>query len=110
MYVANPCRWLIICEWSQDKLKKSTIDSPTWSDVENAVRGLDSDEFNDIYIYSDRKNTISYLCIGGGDVGYIATGNINNDRFPTWVDPSKSEEPEVELVVGGQSVYYPNSW
>lgn len=101
---------LQISVWQSENGQDLSIDRPTWQDVESAIRALDGHDRNDLYLQPDRENEETYLCIGGGTGRYVATGCINNERFPTWLNPGISSEPQVELTIGGQPGFYPNNW
>ena len=101
---------LTTCAWVGGSVTCQTIDSPTWQDVEEAVRALNGSERNDLYLQPESDDAETYLCIGGGDGRYVASGCVNNERFPTWQDPGSPAEPQVTLTVGGQPGCYPANW
>jgi len=101
---------LTICEWKGAHKDDTEIRLPLWSAVEAAIRALDNCNLNDVYLQPDETNPETYLAIGGGAGRYIATGSVNNERFPTLVDPQRPAEPKVLLVVGGQEGDYPANW
>jgi hypothetical protein len=101
---------LIICVWKGVHKDETEIRLPSWPEVEAAIRALDNYNLNDVYLQPHETNSETYLAIGGGGGGYIATGSVDNERFPTLVDPQRPSEPKVLLVVGGQEGDYPANW
>ena len=101
---------LTICEWTGRSVTDRVISDPTWAEVEAAIRALDNERRNDIYLTPDPGDDETYLCIGGGNGRYVLTGAVANEVFPTFVDPSSAAEPDVELVAGGQSGLFPANW
>lgn len=106
-----PIDILFIPEWNGRNKKDTVIENPTWHDIEEAIRALNNQNLNDIYLQPARENPETYLCIGGGGQGrYLVTGSINNEKFPTVVDTTKPPDIREQLVVGGQEGDYPGSW
>ena len=101
---------LTICDWQGVNKRDTEVDDPAWSDVESAIRALNNRNLNDVYLQPDRTDSETYLCVGGGAGRYIASGAVNNAAFPTLVDPLRSREPKVILMVGGQPGDYPSNW
>jgi hypothetical protein len=101
---------LTVCDWEGPAKRDIVIDSPTWSDVEGAIRALNNRNLNDIYLRPDNSNVETFLCVGGGDGQYIVSGSINSEFCPTLVDTERPAEPKAWLIVGGQAADYPNNW
>src|ERR1700754_2508612 len=101
---------LTVVDWDKDHARETETLNPSWPEVESAIRALNARNRNDVYLQSADSNTETYLCIGGGAGKYIASGAVNNERFPTWVLPEEPAEPTVKVVVGGQPGDYPNNW
>jgi hypothetical protein len=101
---------LTICEWVARSVQHTEIDNPEWPEVEEAIRALDNRCRNDVYLTPDKNDPETYLCIGGGDGRYIATGSIRNETFPTVVDTTKPRDVQERLVVGGQEGLFPRSY
>lgn len=97
---------LIICVWQGVLLQETTVDNPTWQQIEAAITALNNDERNDLYLYA---NATTWLGIGGGDGKYLLAGGIGDDVFQTLVDSSSTSEQGVSLTVGGQTADYPES-
>ena len=80
---------------------------PTWEQVEAAIRQLDNEAFNDLYLLPDANDSETYLCVGGGGGRYVLAGVLAGDRFPTLIDPNRPAEPTQLIRVGGQEGDYP---
>jgi hypothetical protein len=100
---------LTVCEWVGGIRRDTETTHPTWSDVEAAIRTLDNDRFNDLYLQPRQNAPETYLCVGGGGGRYVVSGSVENEAFPTVIDPAKADAPQELLVVGGQSGWYPAS-
>ena len=86
------------------------VANPAWGDIEAAIRRLDNEARNDIYLRPVGAPAETYLCVGGGDGRYIVSGSEAGDRFPTLENPSGSETELVPLCVGGQLGEYPSRY
>lgn len=100
---------LTICDWNDRRSIDTVIENPCWTDIEAAIRALNNRNLNDIYLHLD-DSPETWLAVGGGDGQYLVTGSINAESFPTLIDASKSEEPRIYLMVGGQLCDYPCSY
>ncbi|QBC28191.1 hypothetical protein U737_15530 [Methylomonas sp. LW13] len=105
-----PIAMLTISDWDSAHERDKMIESPTWSEIESAIRALNNENLNDLYLYPEKNNTETYLCIGGGSGRYVLTGSIKNQSFPTLIDPDRSSMSSTQLVVGGQLGDYPSNW
>jgi hypothetical protein len=92
---------LTVCEWVGGIRRDTETTHPTWSDVEAAIRTLDNDRFNDLYLQPRQNAPETYLCVGGGGGRYVVSGSVENEAFPTVIDPAKADAPQELLVVGG---------
>ena len=101
---------LTICKWVGNSSEDQTIQDPTWREIEEAIKALNGREFNDLYLTPLSSNVETYLAVGGGNGQYIVTGSINNEKFPTYIEPGKPESKLVPLLVGGQEGDYPDNW
>jgi hypothetical protein len=103
---------LTICCWSSTGRQDELISNPTWADVESAIRLLDNETRNDVYLRSINATQDTFLCIGGGAGQYIVSGSENGTRFPTLGNPDGAETELIPLCVGGQLSEYPRvgSW
>jgi len=101
---------LTVCEWFDRTRSDTEITKPAWEQVEVAIRRLDNDRWNDVYLYPESSDPETYLCVGGGADRYLVSGSIGNEVFPTVIDPANSDTKEVPLVVGGQEGLYPANW
>jgi metal-dependent hydrolase (beta-lactamase superfamily II) len=99
---------LTICDWTGRGKHDTVIDRPTWQDIEAAIGALNNRNLNDLYLQPDGSNPETYLCIGGGAGQYVVSGCVDNEYFPTLVDPQRPSEPRVALVVGGQLSAFPS--
>ncbi len=97
---------LLICEWVGGAMHKRVVLSPSWSDIEAAIRALNGQNLNDLYLNPLGSEAETYLCIGGGAGKYIGSCSTRGKRFQALV--SKDEGTSmVDLVVGGQRGNYP---
>ena len=101
---------LTVCEWTGGRRSDTEIDAPSWSDVEAAVRELNNRNLNDIYLCARDSHPETFLAIGGGAGQYIVSGAIEGEVFPTVIDPERSAEPRIRLMVGGQLGDYPGNY
>jgi hypothetical protein len=98
---------MTVCEWRGSSLERQIVPNPTLDQVEAAVRRLDNQRFNDLYLEPSGDEPDTWLCIGGGAGRYLLSGALANQRFPTLVDPTRAADPAETLVVGGQEGTYP---
>lgn len=101
---------LRIIEWRGTGYAEQVIPRPPLERVLAAVRALDGEAHNDLYLFPKARTINPYLCVGGGTGRYLLTGVLPGDRFPTLIDPSRPELPKVQLRVGGQVGLYPRNW
>lgn len=101
---------LRVFEWKGTGRTEQIVHRPPLKAVLAAVRALDGAARNDLYLYPRAGSTHEYLCVGGGAGKYLLTGVIPDDRFPTLIDPTRSELPKQQLRVGGQVGLYPRNW
>lgn len=105
-----PLAMLTISDWGAAQERDTLVENPSWSQVENAAHSLNNRNLNDLYLQPEENSAETHLYIGGGAGRYILSGSINNESFPTLVDPARPPSPNVQLVVGGQLGDYPNNW
>jgi hypothetical protein len=98
---------LTVCQWEGGNLRTAIVAHPTWDQVETAVRRLDNQRFNDLYLQPDAANSEVYLCVGGGSGRYVLAGALSGETFPSLVDHARGAEPTELLTVGGQEGDYP---
>ena len=89
--------------WVGNQDEGDLIESPTWSQIEQAIRELDGKSKTLVTLGVDDE---CYMSIGGGESGkYIVNVTFDNVRFHNLVDPSKPDGID-KLVVGGQEGNY----
>lgn len=98
---------LTVCQWDGGNLRTTIVAHPTWDQVETAVRRLDNQRFNDLYLQPDATNSQVYLCVGGGNGRYVLAGALSGETFPSLVDHARNAEPTELIMVGGQVGDYP---
>jgi hypothetical protein len=98
---------LTVCEWEGANLRTDIVADPSWGQVETAVRRLDNQRFNDLYLQPDGNNSEVYLCVGGGNGRYVLAGALSGEVFPSLIDPARAPEPAELVTVGGQEGDYP---
>jgi hypothetical protein len=86
------------------------VANPVWGDIEAAIRRLDNQRWNDIYLRPIGAPAETYLAVGGGAGRYVVTGSESGERFPTLENPRGSEHELVALCVGGQLGEYPSRY
>ena len=101
---------LVVCEWEGPLLKQTPFLHPKWEQIEAAIRSLNGQERNDLYLVPQARVRETYLAVGGGDGGFLVTGSISGVEFPTYVNASRPVEPRRLLMVGGQEGDYPGNW
>ncbi len=90
--------------WVGNQDEGDLIESPTWSQIEQAICELDGKTKTLVTLGADDE---CYLSIGGGESGkYIVNVTLDNVSFHNLVDLSKPDTIE-KLVVGGQADNYP---
>jgi hypothetical protein len=100
---------ITICVWSPTTRRDEVISDPSWSDIEAAIRLLDSKARNDVYLQPLNSSEDSFLSVGGGAGRYIVTGSEHGSRFPTLCNPAGADDL-ISLCVGGQLGEYPSRW
>lgn len=86
------------------------VENPTWVQVESAIRNLNNEARNDVYLHPHGDDLETYLAIGGGNGQYIVVGAKSNTSFPALVRRDEPGDPKIELIVGGQPGEYPANW
>lgn len=87
--------------WSTDAAAVE-VDSPTWTQIESAIRSLDGWTRNDLYLHPDPDDLETYFAVAGGtDNRYLVFFCHGNESFDEAITPD-AEDTRVELVVGGQ--------
>ena len=99
-------RRLTICAWTDGNRTDTAMDTPSWPDIESAVRALNNRNLNDIHMELE-EIAETFLSVGGGAGQYIVSGSVDGKAFPVLIDASLPEEPRVDLLVGGQLGDYP---
>lgn len=84
-------------------MQEKIIEKPSWEQIEAAIRLLNNQTKNDLYLHGGVN---SWLCVGGGEGQYVLTGTANNDSFPVLVNPQKASTPKLVLIIGGQAGEY----
>jgi hypothetical protein len=92
--------------WNGADVFEETVFHPPCA-VEQAIRALEGQERNDLYLQLLENDPETWLAVGGGSLGYVVNGSIANERFPALVLRDSPSEPSVRLVVGGQEGDWP---
>ena len=78
------------------------VDSPTWPDIEAAIRALDGQTRTEMYLHPHRGDPETYLAIAGGSGNhYLVFVCHHNKRFDEAVSPD-APEGTVSMITGGQ--------
>jgi hypothetical protein len=101
---------LTMCRWDGCARSDTEIQAPDWPSVEKAIRELNNQNRNDVYLIPNSHDRETYLAVGGGAGRYLVTGSVQSERFPTLIHPKKPPTPKELLVVGGQEGDYPGNW
>jgi Immunity protein Imm1 len=75
-----------------------------WSEIELAIRSLDGQTKTLVTLETESE---SHMSIGGGQGKYVVYATFDNEIFYSLIDPSKSDQDESAVVVGGQKGLYP---
>lgn len=93
---------LVAPRWTDSGVDDHEVESPTWLDVETAIRGLDGHTRSEVYLHPHRANTETYMAVAGGsDNRYLVFVCHGNERFDEAVTPGASDRT-VGMVTGGQ--------
>jgi hypothetical protein len=98
---------LTICRWSSASRCDEEIADPSWVDVEKAIRQLDGNEYNDLYLKPICADDETFLCVGGGAGMYVVAGSDASGRNVALQAVGISDDSLVPLLVGGQLGEYP---
>lgn len=98
---------MTVCRWVETRCERSDTRDPSWDSVEAAIRALNNEDRNDVYLYPRKSDSETYLCVGGGAGRYVVTGSVGNQTFPTVVEPSVAPGRYEVIVVGGQASRFP---
>jgi Immunity protein Imm1 len=93
---------LTISRWDQEPRDEVTL-SPSWGEVERAIRNLDGDSLNDLYLHPNDQVPESYFAVGGGEDGrYLVIICEANERFTEAVSSLADDGTRVSMMCGGQ--------
>jgi hypothetical protein len=98
---------LTICSWDATSCDDTVILDPGWPEIESAVRSLDNERLNDVYLTPLGPADEVFLCVGGGAGRYLVTGSDSSRRSPILSVPGSSSDALVPLRVGGQLGEFP---
>jgi hypothetical protein len=101
---------LVVCEWTEASVHKEEYREPSWELVEIAIRDLNGQSRNDLYLQAVASDRETYLAVGGGGGRYLVSGSLRGESFPTVISGSSSDSKRESLVVGGQAGDYPRNW
>lgn len=80
---------------------------PTWEEIAKAIKTLDQQQYQEVYLYPDADDDETWLAIVGGAGSYVATGSVANARFPTYINPRESGIAVRAVMAGGQLSEFP---
>lgn len=84
--------------------RSNPIDTPEWTDVEEAIRSLDGDSHTEVGLY---ENEDCYLQIGGGSEVFVCAIRQGEDLY-LLLDPTRSAT-SMKWVVAGEGSHYPEN-
>jgi hypothetical protein len=97
--------------WRGGSYKEKEKDNPSWEEVEDAVRALNADDLNDLYLEGPDK---ARMVVGGGSGQYIVSVDVPDDQVGvkhfSVLNPQGTDEETIDLVVGGQLADWPTKW
>ena len=79
---------------------ENVVPIPSQRDVENAVRQLDGNEYNDLYLRTTDGDT--FLGIGGGAGRYMVAICEHNQRFGQLLNTQDLSDVQEDIICGGQ--------
>jgi hypothetical protein len=101
-------RLLTAPRWRGAGYTERSKDNPSWEDVEEAVRALDGDERNDVYLEGPGE---AMMVIGGGPHHYVISVDVPDDQVGvkhfSAVNPAARPDETIDVVVGGQLSDWP---
>jgi hypothetical protein len=89
--------------WQGNHNKGLLKEAKNWEEIESAIRELDGHRKTLVTLEAEDE---THMSIGGGNNKYFVYITFDNENFHYLVDPSKSDNGEL-LVVGGQESIYP---
>jgi len=96
--------------WTVEGVHAQEIISPTWPEIERAIRALDQQSHQEVYLYPDENDDETWLAVVGGKGSYAATGSIANDSFPTLRTKSNGSKESFSIMAGGQLSEFPSEF
>jgi hypothetical protein len=100
---------LTLCVGAGSARQIEEIAAPGWEEIEAAIRALDAQGRSALYLWPREAPAGTYLLIGGGAGRFLVTGAMNDEVFPTLIDPARSAAPHQVLNVGGLEGQYENN-
>ena len=92
---------LTIPRWDREP-RDEVILSPSWNQVRSAVRGLNGESLNDLYLMPDDQAPDRYFAVAGGPGLYVVFICEANERFIEAVSSHVDDGTRVSLTCGGQ--------
>ncbi len=113
------CSWGMICSVRHDGPQVAELVAPRWRpgtrttetvvpsprDVEQAVRHLDGNEYNDLYLRTSDAGT--FLGIGGGAGRYMVAICKHGERFGQLLNTHDPSDVRERIMCGGQQTGFP---
>jgi hypothetical protein len=88
--------------WRGGGYTDSVTDTPSWNDVEEAIRALNADDLNDVYLEGPEE---ARMVIGGGAGRYLISVDVPNSEVVVKhfspVNAAADSNELIELVVAG---------
>jgi len=103
--VSMPVDLMKVCRWQANR-GNDVVEHPTWDAIETAIRTLNNNDQDDLYLYLDAGDEETFLGVCGGDGRYFVSGS-DDAGYPTLLDESKDESEMEDIVIGGQDSEVP---
>lgn len=91
---------LVVPRWADSRKTETVTPVPSPQQVEQALRHLDGNQLNDLYLKT--SDVLSFLGICGGAGRYMVTIANHHDGFAQLLNTQDPSEAEEHIMCGGQ--------
>lgn len=96
---------LVTPRWQPGRTEQTVIPSPARHHLELALRLLDGNQLNDLYLKTSDAET--YLGICGGAGRYMVAICEHNQRFAQLLNTNDPSDVHEQIICGGQPTRFP---